>query len=66
MDEYPTTWMRTRDLAAYLGIHRNTLGRMVKSGLLRDGVHRKKINSESPRGSFLWNLEAVRMTLGVF
>ena len=56
--------MRTRELASYLGVHRNTLGNMLRAGLLRDGRHRRKINPVSPRGEFLWNQEAVLMTLG--
>ena len=65
MPDVPITWMRTRELAAYLGIHRNTLGNMLRSGLLREGVHRRKINPLAPRGEFLWNQEAVLITLGV-
>lgn len=61
----PIRWMRTRELLSYLGIHRNTLGNMIRSGLLRDGIHRRKINPLSPRGEFLWNYEAVLMTLGL-
>ncbi len=60
----PTTWLRTRELADYLGCHRNTIGNMLRSGLLREGLHRRKINPVSPRGEFLWHLEAVLMTLG--
>ena len=65
MTDVPITWMRTRELAAYLGVHRNTLGNMLRAGLLREGVHRRKINPLAPRGEFLWNQEAVLMTLGV-
>ena len=57
-------WLRTRELAEYLGLHRNTLGNMIRSGLLIDGKHRRKINPLFPRGEFLWNLDAVLMTLG--
>ena len=60
----PITWMRTREMASYLGVHRNTLGNMLRAGLLRDGRHRRKVNPLSPRGEFLWNQEAVLMTLG--
>ena len=56
--------MRTNELASYLGLHRNTLGNMVRSGLLRDGEHRKKINPLAPRGEFVWNRDAVLKTLG--
>jgi len=56
--------MRTRELTSCLGVHRNTLGNMLRAGLLRDGLHRRKINPLSPRGEFLWNQEAVLMTLG--
>lgn len=56
--------MRTRELASYLGVHRNTLGNMLRAGLLMDGRHRRKINPLTPRGEFLWNQEAVLMTLG--
>ncbi len=64
MSDIPTTWMRTRELASYLGVHRNTLGNMLRQGLLQEGIHRCKINPISPRGEFLWNQEAVLMTLG--
>tara|TARA_Y100000589_G_C26938743_1_gene541423 strand:+ start:405 stop:605 length:201 start_codon:yes stop_codon:yes gene_type:complete len=57
-------WLRTRELAEYLGLHRNTLGNMIRSGLLIDGKHRRKINPLSPRGEFLWDLDAVLITLG--
>ena len=57
--------MRTRELASYLGVHRNTLGNMLRQGLLLEGIHRRKINPMSPRGEFLWNQEAVLMTLGM-
>ena len=57
--------MRTRELASYLGVHRNTLGNMLRKGLLLEGIHRRKINPMSPRGEFLWNQEAVLMTLGM-
>ena len=57
-------WLRTRDLAPYLGVHRNTLGRLVRSGVLRDGRHRRKINPLSPRGDFVWDRDAVLMELG--
>ena len=65
MSDSPTTWMRTRELASYLGVHRNTLGNMLRQGLLLEGIHRRKINPMSPRGEFLWNQEAVLMTLGM-
>ena len=65
MSNSPTTWMRTRELASYLGVHRNTLGNMLRQGLLLEGIHRRKINPMSPRGEFLWNQEAVLMTLGM-
>ena len=58
-------WLRTRELAEYLGLHRNTLGNMIRQGLLIDGKHRRKINPLSPRGEFLWDVEVVLMTLGV-
>ena len=64
MIDQATKWLRTRELAEYLGIHRNTLGNMMRSGLLLEGKHRRKINPISPRGEFLWNLDAVLMTLG--
>ena len=64
MIDQATKWLRTRELAEYLGIHRNTLGNMIRSGLLLEGKHRRKINPLSPRGEFLWNLDAVLMTLG--
>ena len=64
MSDAPITWMRTSELASYLGIHRNTLGNMLREGLLREGFLRRKINHLSPRGEFLWNQEAVLMTLG--
>jgi hypothetical protein len=60
----PITWVRTRELALCLGVHRNTLGNLVRHGVLRDGLHRRKINPLSPRGEYLWNQEAVQMTLG--
>lgn len=60
----PIIWLRTRELADYLGLHRNTLGNMVRADLLRDGVHRRKINQMAPRGEFLWNRDAVLMALG--
>ena len=65
MSDIPVTWMRTRELASYLGVHRNTLGNMLRQGLLQDGIHRCKINPLAPRGEFLWNQEAVLMTLGL-
>ena len=65
MQDAPITWLRTRELASCLGVHRNTLGNMLRQGLLQDGIHRRKINPLSPRGEFLWNQEAVLMTLGL-
>ena len=65
MPEAPITWMRTRELAECLGVHRNTLGHMHRQVLLREGIHRRKINPLAPRGEFLWNQEAVLMTLGL-
>ena len=59
-----TKWLRTRQLAEYLGLYQNTLGNMVRSGLLVDGEHRQKISPLAPRGEFLWNLDAVLMILG--
>lgn len=53
MSDAPITWMRTRELASYLGVHRNTLGNMLRAGLLLEGIHRHKINPLSPRGEFL-------------
>ncbi|MEB3254707.1 MAG: helix-turn-helix domain-containing protein [Synechococcus sp.] len=55
--------MRTRELAEFLGIHRNTLGRMVRDGVLKDGCHRCKINPLSPRGEHIWNRDAVLAAL---
>ena len=52
-------------LASCLGVHRNTIGNMLRQGVLQDGVHRRKINPLAPRGEFLWNQEAVLITLGV-
>ena len=63
MADKTITWMRTRDLASCLGIHRNTLGNMLRAGLLRDGFHRRKINPLSPRGEFVWNQEAILIML---
>jgi len=40
--------MRTRDLASYLGVHPNTLGSMLRQGLLHKGIHRCKINPLGP------------------
>ena len=65
MNETPVTWLRTREMSSCLGVHRNTLGNMLRSGLLLDGIHRRKINPLSPRGEFLWNQEAVLKTLGM-
>ena len=65
MQDAPVTWLRTRELASCLGVHRNTLGNMLRQGLLQEGIHRRKINPLAPRGEFLWNLEAVLMTLGL-
>ena len=64
MSDIPATWMRTRELASYLGVHRNTLGNMLRQGLLQVGIHLCKINPLAPRGEFLWNEEVVLMTLG--
>jgi len=38
MPEAPITWMRTRELAECLGVHRNTLGNMHRQVLLREGI----------------------------
>ena len=65
MQDASVTWLRTQELASCLGVHRNTLGNMLRQGLLQDGVHRRKINPLAPRGEFLWNQEAVLMTLGL-
>ena len=64
MSDIPAAWMRTRELASYLGVHRNTLGNMLRQGLLQVGIHLCKINPLAPRGEFLWNEEVVLMTLG--
>jgi hypothetical protein len=64
MSNAPITWMRTREMASYLGVHLNTQGNMLRAGLLLDGRHRRKINPLSPRGEFVWKQEAVLMTLG--
>jgi len=63
MDHFPARWVRKRELSAILGVHRNTLGRMIRSGLLKDGRHRTRINPASPRGEFVWNVDAVLQTL---
>lgn len=57
-------WLRTREMTNFLGMHRNTLENMIRSGLLKDGIHRRKINPIAPRGEFLWNRDVVLMTLG--
>ena len=64
MSDARINWMRTRELASYLGVHRNTLGNMLRDGLLREGYHGRKINPLSPRGEYLWNQDAVLLTLG--
>ena len=64
MTHASVTWLRTRDTADQLGVHRNTLGNMLRSGLLVDGVHRRKINPLAPRGEFLWNRDSVFMAVG--
>ena len=64
MSDIPAAWMRTRELASYLGVHRNTLGNILRQGLLQVGIHLCKINPLAPRGEFLWNQEVVLMTLG--
>lgn len=64
MTRTSVTWLRTRDMADQLGVHRNTLGNMMRSGLLVDGVHRRKINPLAPRGEFLWNRDSVFMAVG--
>ena len=33
MSNTPVTWMRTREMASYLGLHRNTLGNMFRAKL---------------------------------
>ena len=58
------TWLRTSEMAAQLGIHRNTLGSMLRSGLHIDGVRHRKINPLAPRGEFLWNRDSVFMAVG--
>ena len=50
-------------MTAILGIHRNTLGSMIRSGKLKDGMHRTRINPASPRGEFVWNVYAVLRAL---
>lgn len=65
MSKVRITWMRTREMSSYLGVHRNTLGNMLRHGVLKEGIHRRKINPLAPRGEFLWNQEAVLMTLGL-
>lgn len=57
-------WLRTREMTNFLGMHRNTLENMIRSGLLKEGIHRRKINPTAPRGEFLWNRDVVLMTLG--
>ena len=57
-------WLRTREMAAQLGIHRNTLGSMLRSGLHIDGVRHRKINPLAPWGEFLWNCDLVLMADG--
>ena len=57
-------WLRTREMSHFLRLHRNTLENMIRSGLLKDGIHRRKINPLAPRGEFLWNRDAVLMALG--
>lgn len=57
-------WLRTREMSHLLRLHRNTLENMIRSGLLKDGIHRRKINPLAPRGEFLWNRDAVLMALG--
>ena len=57
-------WLRTREMSHFLGLHRNTLENMIRGGLLKDGIHRRKINPLAPRGEFLWNRDAVLMALG--
>ena len=57
-------WLLTREMSHFLGLHRNTLENMIRSGLLKDGIHRRKINPIAPRGEFLWNRDAVLMALG--
>ena len=65
MSKVRITWMRTREMSSYLGVHRNTLGNMLRHGVLKEGIHRRKINPLAPRGEFLWNQEAVLKTLGL-
>lgn len=65
MSKVRITWLRTREMSSYLGVHRNTLGNMLRHGVLKEGIHRRKINPLAPRGEFLWNQEAVLMTLGL-
>ena len=50
-------------MTSILNVHRNTLGRMVRSGQLKDGRHRTRINPASPRGEFVWNVDAVLRAL---
>ena len=63
MSEISTVWMRTGEFASYLGVHRITLGKMLRQGLLLEGIHRCKTNSLAPRGEFLWNKVTVSRTL---
>ena len=63
LSDHNVRWVRTTELAAILGVHRNTLGRMIRSGHLRDGRHRTRINPASPRGEFVWNVDAVLQAL---
>ena len=63
MSEISIVWMRTGELACYLGVHRITLGKMLRQGLLLEAIHRCKTNSLAPWGEILWNQVTVSMTL---
>ncbi|MDA9868016.1 helix-turn-helix domain-containing protein [Synechococcus sp. AH-224-I15] len=56
-------WLRTRAAEDYLSRSKRTLQRYIDRGLLEPGVHYLKSPSESGRGHWLWNAQAIQEVL---
>ena len=58
-----SAWVKTKEMASLLGVHRNTLGNLKTSGYFLEGEHYRKSNPTSPRGHFLWHRNRVLLKM---
>ncbi len=58
-------WLRTREMAAELGMHRITLMRMKSVGYFVEGRHWRRKNPMMEKSDLLWNVDRIFIKMDI-